>query len=57
MALAARIVILNAGRIVQVRTPMGLYDHPTSAFVASFTGSPKMNTYEGKIAAKHGCKT
>lgn len=57
MTMADKIVVLNAGRIEQVGSPMELYDHPASAFVAGFIGSPKMNLYEGEIAAKLGCKT
>src|ERR1700752_2195545 len=43
MTLADRIVVLNAGRIEQVGTPMELYEHPENAFVAGFIGSPRMN--------------
>jgi ABC-type sugar transport system ATPase subunit len=57
MTMADKIVVLNAGRIEQVGTPMELYDHPASTFVAGFIGSPKMNIYEGDVAAKLGCKT
>jgi len=57
MTMADKIVVLNAGRIEQVGSPMELYDRPASAFVAGFIGSPKMNLYEGEVAAKLGCKT
>ena len=43
MTLADRIVVMNAGRIEQVGTPMELYDRPANAFVAGFIGSPRMN--------------
>ncbi|MBP6902005.1 MAG: sn-glycerol-3-phosphate ABC transporter ATP-binding protein UgpC [Burkholderiaceae bacterium] len=43
MTLADRIVVLNAGRIEQVGTPLELYEHPDKLFVAGFIGSPKMN--------------
>ena len=43
MTLADRIVVLQAGRIEQVGTPMGLYEHPCNLFVAGFIGSPGMN--------------
>ena len=43
MTLADRIVVLNAGRIQQVGTPLGLYRHPANLFVAGFIGSPAMN--------------
>ena len=44
MTLADRIVVLNAGLVEQVGTPMELYDHPANLFVAKFIGSPAMNT-------------
>ena len=43
MTLAERIVVLNAGMIEQVGTPMELYLHPDNLFVARFIGSPAMN--------------
>ena len=43
MTMADRIVVLNEGRVEQVGTPMELYHHPASAFVAGFIGSPAMN--------------
>jgi multiple sugar transport system ATP-binding protein len=43
MTMADKIVVLRAGVIEQVGTPMELYDQPQSEFVAGFIGSPKMN--------------
>ena len=43
MTLADRIVVLRAGRIEQVGTPMELYARPGNLFVAGFIGSPAMN--------------
>ncbi|MBX7134999.1 MAG: sn-glycerol-3-phosphate ABC transporter ATP-binding protein UgpC [Fimbriimonadaceae bacterium] len=43
MTLADRIVVLNAGRIEQVGTPLELYRRPANLFVAGFIGSPQMN--------------
>ncbi|GAB3489327.1 ABC transporter ATP-binding protein [Marinomonas epiphytica] len=43
MTLADRVVILNAGQIEQVGTPLELYRQPNSRFVAEFIGTPKMN--------------
>ncbi|XWN30977.1 MAG: sn-glycerol-3-phosphate ABC transporter ATP-binding protein UgpC [Devosia sp.] len=42
MTLADRIVVMNAGRIEQVGTPLELYERPANRFVAGFIGSPKM---------------
>ena len=48
MTLADRIVVLNAGRIEQVGTPIELYNQPANQFVAEFIGSPKMNILDAK---------
>ncbi|MCW4631144.1 MULTISPECIES: ABC transporter ATP-binding protein [Marinomonas] len=53
MTMADKIVVLNAGHIEQVGTPMELYHHPQTPFVAGFIGSPKMNLFEGAIAKEH----
>ncbi|MCJ8142606.1 ABC transporter ATP-binding protein [Ancylobacter sp. A5.8] len=57
MTMADKIVVLNAGRIEQVGSPLELYKTPANLFVASFIGSPKMNLVEGPEAAKHGAHT
>ena len=43
MTMADRIVVLNAGRVEQFGTPMELYHHPATRFVATFIGQPNMN--------------
>ncbi|PZX11718.1 carbohydrate ABC transporter ATP-binding protein (CUT1 family) [Palleronia aestuarii] len=43
MTLADRIVVLKAGRIMQIGTPHDLYTAPANTFVAQFIGSPRMN--------------
>jgi multiple sugar transport system ATP-binding protein len=43
MTLADRIVVLQAGNLVQYDTPDGVYHRPAARFVAGFTGSPPMN--------------
>jgi len=45
MTLADKIVVLQAGRIEQVGSPIELYERPANAFVAQFIGSPKMNFF------------
>jgi multiple sugar transport system ATP-binding protein len=57
MTMADKIVVLNAGRIEQVGSPLELYNRPKNTFVAGFIGSPKMNLIEGAEAAKHGAHT
>jgi len=57
MTMADKIVVLNAGNIEQVGSPMELYKSPKNLFVAGFIGSPKMNLLTGEEAAKHGATT
>ena len=57
MTMADKIVVLNAGNIEQVGSPLELYHRPRNLFVAGFIGSPKMNFITGAEAAKHGCTT
>ena len=57
MTMADKIVVLNAGRIEQVGSPLELYNRPKNTFVAAFIGSPKMNLIDGAEAAKHGAHT
>jgi len=57
MTMADKIVVLQAGVIEQVGSPLELYRTPRNRFVAGFIGSPKMNFIEGEEAAKHNAKT
>ena len=54
MTMADKIVVLQAGRIEQVGTPLQLYYHPANLFVAGFIGSPRMNFLEGRVAGIDG---
>ncbi|WP_111639844.1 ABC transporter ATP-binding protein [Marinomonas shanghaiensis] len=49
MTLADKIVVLRAGNVEQVGSPLELYHNPANEFVAGFIGSPKMNFLDGKI--------
>jgi len=57
MTMADKIVVLRAGFIEQVGSPLELYKTPRNIFVAGFIGSPKMNLIEGAEAAKHNAHT
>ncbi len=46
MTMASRIVVLNKGRIEQIGSPEEVYRNPRTLFVASFIGSPSINTLE-----------
>jgi len=57
MTMADKIVVLQAGVIEQVGSPLELYRAPRNKFVAGFIGSPKMNFVEGEMAAQQGAHT
>ncbi|MDJ0629467.1 MAG: ABC transporter ATP-binding protein [Rhodobacter sp.] len=57
MTMADKIVVLQAGVIEQVGSPLELYQRPRNTFVAGFIGSPKMNLIEGPEASKHDAAT
>ncbi|WP_075215371.1 ABC transporter ATP-binding protein [Mongoliimonas terrestris] len=57
MTMADKIVVLNAGRIEQVGSPLDLYKAPKNVFVAGFIGSPKMNLVSGEGARRFGAET
>lgn len=49
MTLADKIVVLRAGVIEQVGSPMKLYSDPDNMFVAGFIGSPSMNFIKASV--------
>jgi multiple sugar transport system ATP-binding protein len=57
MTLADRIVVLNAGCVEQVGSPLELYRRPATLFVAGFIGSPRMNFLTGADAARRDAAT
>ena len=52
MTMADRIVVLNAGRVEQVGSPLELFDRPANQFVAGFIGSPAMNFIPGRCTPR-----
>jgi multiple sugar transport system ATP-binding protein len=57
MTMADKIVVLNAGSIEQVGSPLDLYRTPANQFVAGFIGSPRMNFFGGAVAERYGAAT
>ena len=49
MTMGDRICVLNKGKVMQVDTPMNIYNSPINKFVAGFIGSPAMNIVEGEL--------
>ncbi len=54
MTMADKIVVMQAGHIEQVGSPLELYDRPANTFVAGFIGSPSMNMLPGSVRANGG---
>ncbi len=54
MTMADKIVVMNAGRVEQIGSPLDLYDNPANLFVAGFIGSPAMNFLNGKLVKNGG---
>jgi multiple sugar transport system ATP-binding protein len=54
MTLGNRIAVLNKGRLMQLDTPLHLYNNPANKFVAGFIGSPSMNFLKGTIQNRGG---
>jgi multiple sugar transport system ATP-binding protein len=50
MTMADKIVVMNAGSVEQIGSPLQLYDEPANLFVAGFIGSPAMNFLSGRLA-------
>ncbi|MEM9784638.1 MAG: ABC transporter ATP-binding protein, partial [Pseudomonadota bacterium] len=57
MTMADKIVVLRAGHIEQVGSPLELYRAPRNLFVAGFIGSPRMNFIAGEEASRRGAGT
>jgi spermidine/putrescine transport system ATP-binding protein len=48
LTMADRMAVMQAGRLWQIGTPLEIYEHPSSLFVASFVG--ETNLFRGRIA-------
>ena len=54
MTLADRIVVMRAGVVEQIGTPIELFEKPANTFVAGFIGSPPMNLVDGQLRRTGG---
>ncbi len=50
LTFAERVVVMNEGEVVQVGTPVELFERPQHTFVGHFIGSPGMNFFDCEIA-------
>ena len=51
LSMGDRIAVMNNGQIVQVDTPLEVYDNPADTFVGGFVGTPPMNFLEASCSA------
>jgi multiple sugar transport system ATP-binding protein len=49
MAMADRIAVMSRGDMVQIASPLEIYDRPRTQFVADFIGSPAMNMFSATL--------
>ena len=49
MTMADRMIVMNAGRVEQIGTPLEVYETPQTLFAAQFIGSPSMNVFETTV--------
>ena len=49
MTLGERIIVMKDGEIMQIATPIDLFNDPKNKFVAEFIGSPQMNFIDGSV--------
>lgn len=54
MTLADKIVVLRAGLVEQIGSPLTLYSDPDNRFVAGFIGSPRMNFINATVKGREG---
>jgi multiple sugar transport system ATP-binding protein len=51
LSMGDRIAVMNAGRIIQLGSPLAVYDDPADTFVGGFVGTPPMNFLAAEITA------
>jgi spermidine/putrescine ABC transporter ATP-binding subunit len=52
LTLSDRVAVLQAGRVEQIGTPLDVYEHPQTRFVADFLG--QSNVFAGEVVAQNG---
>jgi len=49
MTMSGRIAVMIDGELIQVGTPTAIYEDPRDIRVAEFIGTPKINTFPGRV--------
>jgi sn-glycerol 3-phosphate transport system ATP-binding protein len=50
MTLGDRLIVMDNGYAAQIGSPLEVYQHPATRFVAGFIGSPAMNFIDGQLS-------
>ena len=53
LTMSDRIAVMNKGRMLQVGTPVEIYEQPASRFIAEFIGEFEPSGCQGEIAERH----
>lgn len=51
MTLGDRLIVMDNGHAAQIGSPLEVYEHPATKFVAGFIGSPAMNFVDARLNA------
>ena len=54
LTFADQVVVMKDGEIVQIGTPVELFERPQHTFVGHFIGSPGMNVLPCEVEGRHG---
>jgi len=54
MVMADRVAVMKDGRVLQIDSPIRVYDRPASKFIGEFVGSRSMNLIECELVNKDG---
>ena len=54
MTMSDRLAVMNAGRVLQIGSPIDIFNKPANIFVAGFIGTPPMNFFDCSYAIKEG---
>ncbi|MDZ7816491.1 MAG: ABC transporter ATP-binding protein [Planctomycetota bacterium] len=50
LTLGDKVLVMNGGRLQQYASPRSIYDEPSNAFVATFLGMPRINSFSGDVS-------
>lgn len=54
MTMADRIIVMNNGKMLQIATPLEIFERPADEFVATFVGEPQMNVLDATLRRSEG---